>query len=104
MLAALATTGHARLVGFSTPALAGWAGFDAIMTLLLFWTALLPKRSRLALAAAAAWVDAAASVPHLVVTGLGEGVMSYGLRLLAAIAPCLAAGILGWLAIRPTRP
>jgi hypothetical protein len=104
LLAALTTTGHARVIGFSTPALAGWAGFDAILSVLLFWTALRPKRSRLALAAAAAWVDAAASVPHLAVTGLGEGVASHGLRLLAAIAPCLAAGILGWLALRSTRP
>jgi phosphatidylglycerol lysyltransferase len=52
-LVALVLTGHAGLVGFSSRALVAWVAFDALLTILLFLSALRPKRSRLALAAAA---------------------------------------------------
>jgi lysylphosphatidylglycerol synthetase-like protein (DUF2156 family) len=101
-LVALALTGHASLVGFSSRALIAWAAFDALLTILLFLSALRPKRSRLALAAAAASLDAGFSVPHLVITGLGRSVAAAAMRSLAAAAPCLGAMVLGWLALRPT--
>ena len=104
LLGALAATGHARLVGFSSLALAGWAAFDAVLAAVLFWTALRPRRSRLALAAVAAWIDAAVSVPHLVLTGLGGTIASAAMRSLAALAPCLGAVVLGWLALVGARP
>jgi phosphatidylglycerol lysyltransferase len=104
VLVALAVSGQAGLVGFSAHALAAWAAFDALLAVQLFWSALRPKRSRLAVAAAAASVDAGLSVPHLVVTGLGRTVAAVTLRSLAAAAPCCGAAVLAWLALqRPQR-
>jgi len=100
LLAALVTTGHASVVGFSAAALAGCAAFDAILAIHLFRSALRPKLSRLALAAAAAAVDAGLSVPHLLATGLGTTVVTWTLRGLAAFAPCFGAVVLGALVLR----
>jgi phosphatidylglycerol lysyltransferase len=104
VLAALAMSGQAGIVGFSAHALAAWAVFDALLAVQLFWSALRPKRSRMALAAAAASFDAGLSVPHLFVTGLGRSVAAATLRSLAALAPCGGAAVLAWLALqRPQR-
>jgi hypothetical protein len=96
----LALTGHASLVGFSSKALTAWAVFDGFLVILLFLGALRPNRSRLALAAAAASLDAGLSVPHLVLGGLGPNVAAGIMRSLAAAAPCFGALILGWLVLR----
>jgi hypothetical protein len=103
LLAALSATGNAKLVGFSSSALAEWAGFDALLATLLFWSALRPRRARVALAAAAASIDAGVSVPHLVVMGLGGSVVSFALRILAAAAPCFGAAVLAWIAVQPAQ-
>ncbi len=48
-------------------------------------------------------VDAGISVPHLVVGGFGRTLAPIALRGLAALAPCVGAAVLGWVAVKQLR-
>jgi phosphatidylglycerol lysyltransferase len=100
VLAALAVTGHAALVGFSPAALAAWVVFDALLSAQLLRSAMRPRPARLAVSATAAVVDASVSVPHLAVSGFGRTFAPVLLRSLSAFAPCVGAIVLTWLAVR----
>ncbi len=103
LLAGLAVSGRASLVGYSAGALGAWVAFDALLAAELFWSALRPSRGRLAIGAAAASLDAGLSVPHLIFTGLGRTAAAFAMRGLAVLAPCFGAAVLGWLALRTGR-
>lgn len=96
VLAALAATGKAALLGFSTGALAAWAIFDALLAAGLWRASRAPSPRLLGLLAAAATVDAALSLHHFVVAGPGAGPLALILRGLATLAPILGAPALWW--------
>jgi phosphatidylglycerol lysyltransferase len=100
LVAALAATGRAHWLGFSTTALWGWAAFDLILAWLLFGAARRPRWRRLAMMATAAAFDALVSWRHLRDVGLGPGWTTATLRLLATAGPTLGAVSLAWAAWR----
>jgi lysylphosphatidylglycerol synthetase-like protein (DUF2156 family) len=100
VLAVLAITGHATLVGFSPAALAAWVVFDALLSAQLLRSAMRPRPARLAVSATAAVFDASVSVPHLAMSGFGRAFAPMLLRSLSAFAPCVGAIVLTWLAVR----
>jgi len=87
LLAGLAASNRAWLLGFSTALLWGWVVFDAVLAALLFRAARRPQLRRLAAMLAATTFDAIFSVRHLVVVGSGPTVASATLRLLATLGP-----------------
>jgi phosphatidylglycerol lysyltransferase len=87
LLAALAATDRAWLLGFSTALLWGWVVFDAVLAALLFRAARRPQPRRLAAMLAATTFDAIFSVRHLAVVGPGTTVASATLRLVATLGP-----------------
>lgn len=100
LLSGLLIAGRAALVGFSPSALGAWVAFDALLCIQLFWSSLRPRRGRVIASAAAAIVDAGISVPHLVAGGLGRTLAPIALRGLAALAPCVGAAVLSWVAVK----
>ena len=98
-----AIAGRAALVGFSPAALAVWVAFDALLCLQLLRSSLRPRRGRVSLPPAAAIVDAGISVPHLAAGGFGRTLAPIVLRGLAALAPCVGAAVLIWVALKPLR-
>lgn len=96
LIAGLAAAGQAALLGFTTPALWGWAAFDLLLAWLLFDTARRPRWRRLALVTCAAGVDAVLSSRHLRAAGLGPGWITATLRLLATAGPLLGTVSLAW--------
>jgi phosphatidylglycerol lysyltransferase len=98
LLAGLVVTGRAGILGFSTPALAGWVVFDLVLAWLLFRAARRPSRRPLLLLALAAAGDAAVSVRHLADVGVGPDALSALLRLAATAGPILGTTGLAWAA------
>lgn len=96
LLAVLELAGQADVLGLSRSSLAAWIGFDATLVVLLLRSALRPGPRRLAVSTAAAALDAAWSVPHLVWTGLGKTASFVVLRAVSVLAPCFGAAILAW--------
>lgn len=96
LLAILCVAGHASLLGFSTPALAGWVAFDAVLAWLLVRAAMRPKPARMGAAVAWAAVDAGLSIRHLAQAGLGAGAIAETLRLVATLAPVAGCAALTW--------
>lgn len=96
LLAGLALLGHADILGFSTPALAGWVAFDAVLAWLLFRAAIRPRPWPLGLAVLWAGLDALLSLQHLVRVGLGAGPIADVLRLIATLAPMAGCSALLW--------
>lgn len=95
LLAALAVSGHAALLGFATSALASWAIFDGILAFGLWRASRAPSSQLLGWLALAAAVDALLSTIHLGQVGLGSG-LPLVLRLLATVAPLVGAPALWW--------
>jgi phosphatidylglycerol lysyltransferase len=100
LLGGLVLAGRNDLLGFSSAALSGWVVFDALLSVLLVLVSLRPRRGRVVASAAAAIVDAGISVPHLVVGGLGRTLGAVTLRSLGALAPCVGAAVLSWVALQ----
>jgi hypothetical protein len=106
LLALLAASGRADLLGFSTAALAGWIAFDAGLAALLFQVARRPRLRALAGLSIAAGADALLSCRHLALRGLGAGALAPMLRLAATAGPIVGTAALVWatgLAIRRRR-
>lgn len=95
LLAALALTGHAALLGFAAGTQVAWAIFDGLLAIGLWRASRVPSPGLLGLLAAAAAVDASLSAVHLASVGLGSG-WQPALRLLATAAPLLGAPALLW--------
>lgn len=91
LLAALAASNRAWLLGFSTAVLWAWVMFDAALAALLFRAARRPQPRRLTVMLAATTFDAIYSVRHLAVIGLGSSVLSGTLRLLATLGPLVGS-------------
>lgn len=96
LLAALAATGHAGLLGFAPVALAAWSIFDGMLALGLWRASRAPRPRLLGLLAGAASLDALLSLHHLHVAGLGSGGAAIALRVLAVAAPLIGAPALWW--------
>ena len=99
VLAALAVTGHAALLGFAPLALGAWSIFDGMLAFGLWRASRAPRPRLLGLLAAAASIDALLSLHHLWITGLGFELGSFSavaLRALAVAAPLLGAPALWW--------
>lgn len=95
LLAAIAITGHAGLLGFGAGALALWVGYDALLAAGLLRASRRPTPRLLGALAGAATVDAALSIGHLAQVGTGSGVAAL-LRGLAVIAPVAASAGRWW--------
>ena len=89
LLGALALAGQAGVLGFSSGVLAAWVVFDSVLAWLLFGTARRPSPQWLLPLTLAAAFDAAFSLRHLLVFGLGHTWPSALLRALAALGPVL---------------
>jgi lysylphosphatidylglycerol synthetase-like protein (DUF2156 family) len=100
LLGALALGGRADVIGFSTGGLLAWVVFDALLGAQLVRSALCPRFGRLVVSALAALVDAVVSVIHIAAGGFGRSFTPILLRSLAAVAPCLGAAVLIWIAAR----
>jgi hypothetical protein len=96
MLAWLAVSGRAGVLGYSAAALMGWTVFDTILATLLFRAARRPAARTLYGLAIAAACDAIVSVRHLLTWGLGATLISATLRLLATGGPLLGTAALTW--------
>ncbi len=95
VLAVLAATGQAALLGFTTVALTAWAIFDGLLAAGLWRASRAPHSRLLGLLACAATLDAALSLHHLFAAGLGSGA-ALALRSAATLAPLLGAPALWW--------
>jgi phosphatidylglycerol lysyltransferase len=95
LLAALAASNRAWLLGFSTAVLWAWVVFDTVLAALLFRAARHPYPRRLAMMLAATTFDAIFSVRHLAIIGLGGGIAPAALRLLATVGPIIGTAGLG---------
>lgn len=96
LLAVLALTGAAGVLGFGTTTLLLWVLFDAVLAWLLIRASLRPRRGRLGAAVAWAGIDAALSLQHLARVGLGAGPAGDLLRLVATLAPVAGCSALIW--------
>lgn len=94
-LFALAVSQRTGPLGFSGPALWGWAVFDSVLVAGMLSAALAPRRRLLGLLWTAATLDAVVSVAHVATIGLGSGLVGPLLRLLGTLAPVLAFVLLG---------
>jgi phosphatidylglycerol lysyltransferase len=96
LLATIAATLHASLLGFSTRALFAWTAYDIVLFVLLIRCARHPTPWRLAIATFAAAGDAALSMRHLIDTGFGRSIFAVTLRLLGTLGPSLGTLALAW--------
>lgn len=103
LIAALAASGRAALLGFTTATLWGWAAFDLVLTWLLFEASRRPRWRRLAAMTAAATFDAVVSWRHLAAVGSGPTWTTLALRGLATAGPTIGALALGWATWRARR-
>jgi phosphatidylglycerol lysyltransferase len=103
LLAALAGSGRAALLGFQTPVLWAWVIFDVMLARLLFRAARRPRPRRLAMMTGAAAFDAIVSSQHLASVGLGTGIIAATLRLLAVTGPVVGTLSLAWATWRAWR-
>lgn len=94
LMAVCAAGGYASLFGFSPLALVRWVAFDAALAGALFAVSRRPRVGRLLWLAAAAGIDALWSVRHLANAGLGDNLLSAGLRLVATIGPIVGTAAL----------
>jgi phosphatidylglycerol lysyltransferase len=92
-LALLAAAGRQQLLGFGAPALWAWVVYDLALLAMLFRAASRPSAARLLAVTAMAALDAALSMRHLAVAGLGGAALPAALRLAATAGPVL--GTLG---------
>lgn len=104
VLAWLATTGHARLLGFHHVELLLWVAFDALLLLLLVRAAMRPRASRMLVATGLAGIDATLSVGHIGFVGFGVTVAAHVLRAMATGAPLLGTLLLAWSLSRTRSP
>lgn len=96
VLAWLASTGHARLLGFHHAELLLWVAFDALLLLLLVRAAMRPRASRMLVATGLASLDATLSVGHIAFVGFGATAGALVLRTMATGAPLLGTLLLAW--------
>lgn len=96
VLAWLAATHRASLLGFPSAELGLWVAFDALLLFVLVRVAMRPLRSRLLVATSLATVDAALSLGHLFWVGFGSTFLQASLRGMATLAPSLGALLLAW--------
>lgn len=104
VLAWLASTGHARLLGFHHAELLLWVAFDALLLLLLVRAAMRPRPSRMLVATGLAGLDATLSVGHIAFVGFGATAAALVLRTMATGAPLLGTLLLAWSLSRTRSP
>ena len=96
LLAVVAFSGRADLLGYSARVLLAWVVFDALLFAQLLRSAARPRPRRLLGSDVLAVVDAALSLHHLAVHGFGNNAVASALRGLATVAPCMGAIVLTW--------
>lgn len=103
-LAVLAGVDDRTMTGFGPAALWAWVAWDATLAWLLFRVARRPRRRTLWWLSAAAGVDAAVSLVHVVHVGLGVDRAAQVIRLAGTLAPIVGALALAWAASRAPSP
>jgi phosphatidylglycerol lysyltransferase len=96
LLAVVAFSGRADLLGYSAGVLLAWVVFDALLFAQLIRSAARPRPRRLLGSDVLAVVDAALSLHHLAVAGFGNTAVASTLRGVATFAPCMGAVVLTW--------
>ncbi len=96
LLAVVAISGRADLLGYSAGVLLAWVVFDALLFAQLVRSAARPRPRRLLGSDVLAVVDAALSLHHLAVHGFGNTAVASTLRGVATFAPCMGAIVLTW--------